>query len=343
MTSPAKLEGRYFAPGSSASIEAELSGTPGNLQITPADGSAVRQVSLVQVSDRLGSVPRKITFHDGSVFECDDNDAVDAFLDQGSSFFSRLTRAEGSVKFAVFAVVATVALLSGIYRYGLPAMASGAAAVTPPAVIQIIDAGALDTVDRVLFSPSRLEDKRQAELTAIFTQLVAISGETNPPLKLLYRDGGRIGANAIALPGGTIILTDQLVALAKNDDEIAGVLAHEIGHVELRHSLKQIYRVLGIGFMVSVIGGDSGQIVEDVIGQAVALESLSYTRKFESEADRHSVKVMVEGARDPFAFIDLLERIGGKSAKKKKTGWLSTHPGNTDRREDVAAFIKALQ
>ena len=60
-----------------------------------------------------------------------------------------------------------------------------------------------------------------------------------------------------ALPGGTVILTDQLVALAKNDDEIAGVLAHEIGHVKHRHSLKQLYRVLGIGFMISVIGGDS--------------------------------------------------------------------------------------
>ena len=172
-----------------------------------------------------------------------------------------------------------------------------------------------------------------------------LSGETSLPLKLLFRDGGRLGANAIALPGGTIILTDQLVALAEKDDEIAGVLAHEIGHVTGRHSLKQIYRVLGIGFMITIIGGDSGQIVEDVIAQAVAIESLSYSRNFEIDADRQSVAIMVEAGRDPMAFVDLLDRILGQSSKDAKdtdTGWLSTHPGNADRRKEVAAYLESL-
>ena len=240
-------------------------------------------------------------------------------------------------------------LLIGTFRYGLPAMANAAAAVTPKAVFSLIDAGALDTVDRVFFSESNLDQSRRQELTSIFEELIEVAGEESPPLNLLYRDGGRIGANAIALPGGTIILTDQLAALAEKDDEIAGVLAHEIGHVAERHSLRQIYRVLGVAFMVSVIGGDSGQIVEDVIAQAVAIESLSYSRKFESEADRYSVEVMLKAGRDPFAFVDLLDRVVGKhsgsasKAEGEDTGWFSTHPGNQDRRRDVAAYVDAIK
>ncbi len=349
MTRPASLEGRYFPRSSSGSVDAYLSGTPDSLEITLADDEAAQPVLFQSVTDRLGNVARKISFQDGSVFECSDNDAVDAFFDHGSSFFGRLTRAESSWKFVGFAAIATVAVLIGIYRYGLPAMASAAASVTPASISKLIDAGALDTVDRVLFSESSLEEDRKAELTTLFGKLVKTSGESSPPLRLLFRNGGRIGANAIALPGGTIILTDQLVALAEKDDEIAGVLAHEIGHVSGRHSLKQIYRVLGIGFMVTIIGGDSGQIVEDVIAQAVAIESLSYSRKFESEADRHSVSVMLEADRDPYAFVDLLDRVVGAATKDAKetatddTGWLSTHPGNADRRRDVAAHVEAIK
>ncbi len=339
---PDKLEGRYFAQGSSGSVSATLSRSPDGPMLLELEDGKSKRVTFVEASDRLGSVARKINFHDGSVFECADNDAVDLLFDTGNSFFGRLTRLEGSLKFVIIAAIASVVLLVGLYRYGLPLLATAAANVTPPAVITLIDNGALDTVDRVFFSESKLEAQRKQELSVIFDELVKISGQANPPLNLYFRDGGRIGANAIALPGGAIILTDQLVALAKSDDEVAGVLAHEIGHVEYRHSLKQIYRVLGVAFMLSVVGGDSGQIVEDIVAQAVAVDNLSYTREFESEADRHSVSMMIAADRDPVAFVDLLDRILGTVGENDKTGWLSTHPGNTDRREAVQAEVESI-
>ena len=164
----------------------------------------------------------------------------------------------------------------------------------------------------------------------------------DPPLRLLFRDGGKLGANAIALPGGTMVITDQLIGEAKSDDEIAGVLGHEIGHVELRHSLRQIYRVLGIGFMIAVIGGDSSQLVEDVIAQAAVLESLSYSRKFETESDFRSAQLMVALGRDPYAFVELLKRITKDKGKKSNTGWLSTHPGTFDRAATVKKYVNSI-
>jgi predicted Zn-dependent protease len=160
---------------------------------------------------------------------------------------------------------------------------------------------------------------------------------------LEFRDGGRLGANAIALPGGTIILTDQLVALAKSEDEIAGVLAHEIGHVTERHSLRQIYRALGIGFMAAVIIGDTSQLLDNVIAQAAVLDTLSYSRQFERDADAKSVELMTAAGRDPVAFISLLDRIFEKAGvDSDDAGWLSTHPGNENRREEVQKKIDAL-
>lgn len=344
MSKPTKLEGRYFPPNSSHSIEAYLSQTQHGLQIKLVNSSEPQQVSLAEMTDRLGSVARKLTFEDGSLFECNNNDDVDQFFDKGTSFFSRLVKAESSFKFVVFSVLAAFILLIGLYRYGLPAAANAAAFLTPSSASSIIDIGTLDVVDRVIFSDSELESARKTELTALFTELTESIGRDD--LRLLFRDGGRIGANAIALPGGTIILTDQLVELSKKDDEIRGVLAHEIGHVTARHSLKQIYRVLGVAFMISAIGGDSGQIVEDVIAQAVALENLSYSRQFETEADQNSVAMMLKAGRDPYAFIDLLDRIVpslNQKSSDKSTDWLATHPGNANRRNDVNAYLETLK
>ena len=342
MGSEPKLDGRYFSGDGSGSVPATLEIRAGKSMLK-AEGLEEQDVEIASVSDRLGGLSRKIALEGGALFECADNDAVDRLLGLETGFWSRLTRAESSLPIMAVAAVACIVLLFGIFRYGLPALASAAASVTPPAVIQAIDAGALRTVDRVLFSKSALEEADRARILLLFEELTILAGEERAPLRLEFRDGGRVGANAIALPGGTIIVTDELVGLAENDDEIAGVLAHEIGHVEHRHSLKQIYRVLGLGFMLSVVGGDSGQIVEDVIAQAALLENLSYSRAFEREADGYSVELMVAAGRDPAAFVDLLDRITGEGESDGKTGWLSTHPGSADRREAVEREIERLK
>ena len=341
------IEGRYFLPGSSRSQPARLWGVSGDLRLAVEGDEQVLHPVLEQVSDRLANVPRKLTFADGTVFEAPPEADVDSFLDTHRNFFSRLSRLEADWRIAAVAAVLTLALLLSIYRYGLPLAASAAAAVTPPAVSTAMERGTLQAVERVFFSPTKLDEEDQTRLQSLFDELTGLAAEKHgtggPTLRLLMRDGGPVGANALALPGGTIIVTDQLVKLAESDDEIAGVIAHEIGHVTGRHSLKQVYRILGVGFMIGVIGGDSSQIVDDFVTQASALQTLSYSRGFEAEADADSVALMVEAGRDPTAFVDLLDRIGKKAGRgSKKTGWLSTHPGTDDRREAVEKLAREL-
>ncbi len=337
------IEGRYFPPGSSQALPARLWSVSGELRLMLEGEAAPRHPRLVSVSDKLASIPRKFAFHDGGVFEAPGNTDVDGMMASHGSFFSRLSRIEAHKGFVAGAVVLTVVLLFGLYRWGLPALATGAAIATPSALLSTMDAGVLQTVDRAFFKPSALAESEHERIAAIFAELSEISGQKHPPLELLFRHGGRLGANAFALPGGTVVITDQLINKAENDDEIAGVLAHEIGHVQHRHSLKQIYRILGLTFMIGVIGGDSGQIVDDVIGQAAALQSLSYTREFEADADRRSVEIMTQAGRDPIAFVRLLERITKNTPSAKKTGWMSTHPGTEDRRKSVAEYAEKIR
>jgi Zn-dependent protease with chaperone function len=336
------IEGRYFEPMSAQSKPARLWGVAGDLRLEVEGDASPRRPTLASLSDRLGSVPRKFTFEDGGVFEAPADADVDGLMASHGSFFSVLSRLEANGKFIAVAVVATFVLLFGIYRYGLPLAASAAANATPTAIVDLMDAGTLQTVDQTFFSPSTLDADRKAQITAMFDELARISGQKDPDLELHFRDGGALEANAFALPGGTIVITDQLINLAENDDEIAGVLAHEIGHVQNRHGLQQIYRLLGITFMIGLIGGDSSQIVDDVIGQAAALQTFAYTREFETDADNRSVEIMVEAGRNPIAFVDLLDRITKDSPSAKKTGWMSTHPGTEDRRNAVTEKARAL-
>ena len=341
---PDHIKGRYFAPGGSKSVEAELrDGGDGLLVTTRPDGKEIKLV-FSEVGDRLANLPRKIYFTDGSVFETENNDAVDAAFGKSKHFASRLTRLEASWKIAVIAVVASAFLVFGIYRWGIPVMATLASWATPASVVSLIDDGALETVDDLFLEPSSMPQEDRTKYTAIFEELVLAAEESPEKFRLEFRDGGRIGANALALPGGTIILTDQLAALAENEDEVAGVLAHEIGHVTEQHSLRQIYRALGIGFMAAVIIGDTSQILDDVVAQAAVLDTLTYSREFETHADQESVKLMVATGRDPLAFISLIERIFEDAGiESKQSGWLSTHPGNEKRRRDAEAMVEQLR
>lgn len=341
MTQDRQIRGRHYPAGGSAAVAALLERKGDIFTVTNGDGETTK-VGVTGVSERIANLPRRINLADGSVFETADNAGVDKMFGT-SGFTGLLYRLEANWKVVAVLAVATIGLLWAAFTWGLPAAASFAARITPPVAMSAIDRGVMRSVDTSFFSPSTLDEGRQRELSRQFTDLVDLAGVEHPRPHLLFRDGGRLGANAFALPGGTVVLTDQLVGEAKNDDEIAGVLAHEIGHVVHRHSLKQIYRVLGVGFLIGVVSGDTSQLVEEVATQAALLQNFSYSREFEIESDRYSVELMVKAGRDPVAFVDLLDRITDNAPSARTTNWFSTHPGTEDRRDNVDALVEELR
>jgi Zn-dependent protease with chaperone function len=181
-------------------------------------------------------------------------------------------------------------------------------------------------------------DGHNFEYHADFDALAIAAGQPSGRLSLLFFDAPRIGPNAFALPGGTVIITDQLVKLSQSPDEVAGVLAHEIGHIEHRHSLRLIYQALGISFFISMVSGDPGSMIDSVIQQASALQTLSNSRDFEREADHDSVVLMQKIGRNSLAMLALLDRIVPKGSQGD-VSFLSTHPGLQERRREVEQFL----
>ncbi|MCG8612395.1 MAG: M48 family metallopeptidase, partial [Pseudomonadales bacterium] len=199
-------------------------------------------VQRISVTDRVGNTPRFVFFPDGASFETDDQQAADELAKsvrvanqaKPKRWFDA-HRLESSFKLAVLSLVISLAILYVMATYGVPAASRWAALQLPEQASHALGDGMMELLDDEYLGPTELSEARQASLTALFDQL--IPKPTEVEYKLHFRKGEWIGANALALPGGDIVITDELIKLAKSDDAIRGVLLHEIAHVKYRHSL----------------------------------------------------------------------------------------------------------
>lgn len=338
--------GRWHPPGSSRSEPAALL-AKGLTLVVMLDGHvgdpvSVNDLARAEISARVGRIPRRISFADGSLFETEDNDAVDLWLDRHgqAGFVHELERFHPRL----LGVVVAIFLLAGlIYRFAVPALVEVAVLVTPPAVTQWMASGTLLTLDKAIFSESKLPQPRQTEIRAAFDQVAAVSSRGRQGYNLNFRAGGVIGPNAFALPDGTLVITDELIELADGDlDMIIGVLAHEIGHVEREHSLRQLYRAAGMAGLIMLIAGDVGSAGEDILTNGAALMSLSHSRDAENEADRISVELMAKAGRDPRAIGRFFARLEEKVPAGGDTSFLSTHPGTAERRAAIDSYATKI-
>lgn len=333
--------GHWHPPRSSRTLAARLLSHGRTLSVrldgVAGDPVSVNDVDAVTISARVGRIPRRIGFVDGSLFETEDNDAVDAWLRARRLHRGGLVHELERFHPRLLGLVVAVFLLAGaIYRYALPVLVEVAVLVTPPAVADMMASGTLASLDRAVFSESGLPLPRQGEIEAKFEEIAALSDRGADGYALHFRKGGLIGPNAFALPDGTLVITDELVELAAGDTEmILGVLAHEIGHVERDHSLRQFYRAAGTAALIMLIAGDIGSAGEEILTDGAALLTLSYSRSAESEADRISVDLMAKAGHDPAAIGRFFEIIETKLGDRGDTTIFSTHPGTPDRRRQI--------
>lgn len=251
----------------------------------------------------------------------------------------------------LLAVLAAAALLLGaFYRWGTPWAAAQLTRHVPLAWEASLAERALRQLDQGELKPSNLPAQRQAELKSGFAALGAnispslqrYAGYT-PRLSLAFRSG--MGANAFALPGGTIVMTDGLVEAAASaglgDDALLGVLAHEIGHVMYRHTTRMVVEqgVLNVGLGLAL--GDVSTVVS--MGSSV-LTGLAYRRSHETEADCFAIALMREAHKPSIPMGALLLHISGEAQGGQPSGGgsgllelLSSHPDTRQRAQRLAA------
>ncbi len=332
-----ELSGRYFAPGASRYQPANArtaahAATTDVLAIFSEDGTelSAAPIGVVQVSSRLGNLPRRLTFPSGALFECDDNDAAERLLahfgegDRGGILY----RLERSWRLALGAVVFTAVSGVGFVYYGVPFTANFLAQRTPLSVDQFIGEETLQTLDAAFFEPSRLSEADQERAQNLFARIARQSARGEDSYRLLLRASPLIGPNALALPDGTIILTDELWELREHDDEIIGVFAHETAHVDRRHSLQSVYQAAIIPAAIALVTGDPTQFAQMATILPGILVQAAYTRGLEQEADDDAVILLNRMGIQPSHMADLLERLDRELCGGEECGpsWIGTHP-----------------
>lgn len=304
-------------------------------------GSA--RLSEVQVDPPLGRAPRKLTLPDGTVFETEDHDGIEALT--GQTRGSLLHHYEGFNARLIGVVAVCLAAAWVLWRYGLDIMASVAIAFTPPVVIEQIDVGSMQAMDFSMAEPSQLTQAQQTEVERIYRQMVrALPADTQEKhsFDLLFRDMPGMGPNAFALPGGTMVITDAFVERFPQPDVLAGVLGHEIGHVVEEHGLKRLYRSLSLYLLIAFLAGDTGPILEDVILEGNLLLSLSFSREQETAADKFGLALAKEAGFDPGGLKVFFRTMGDLYGDREPAQWMSTHPNSAERVKAIDAFIDEL-
>ena len=289
----------------------------------------------VSVSDRLADIPRYLYISGGDACELLDNDAVDSWLAQsnaqrGSRFLHRL---DTSVSAAMAAIAVIGLILVSFVLWGAPALAERAVEALPMEVDQTIGDESLAVLDNVAFSPSTVAESRQAEIRAAFDEMVS-DMETPMGGHLVFRRSEVLGANAFALAGNTVILTDELIELAEHDEEIIAVLAHEMGHIQHRHVMKHVARSAIVAVLVAAYIGDVTAITGVAATMPAVLDSMRHSRAFEREADRVARDYLDSVGIAPSRLGDLLARLMAQCPECEEIPhYLSTHPPLDERVE----------
>jgi TonB family protein len=322
-----------YANGETLRIEpVELRVEAGRLYLAGPGRSLDFSLADIRSSDRLGRVPRFLYLPNRGTVETGDHRAVDALVAlQDRGHLSRLIHwLEARARVAATAtVLLTLIALAAVY-FGLPALAERAAYAVPATVELQAGRAALATFNRYL-APSQLGVAERRRVQALLDRL-GRQQHVNRPLVIEFRSMGGKFPNAFALPGGIIVVSDELVKLAENDQELTAVLAHELGHVEHRHGLQSVLRNSAALLVVSTVTGDLSTVTSFAGAIPLTLLQRGYSREFEAEADDYAIHALRAAGIDPAFFASILGKLqAARPEGAQDFSYLSTHPSTADR------------
>lgn len=332
-----KVAGNWLDGVTSAMVPATLTVSEDGLaRVTLVDGGQVREETLesVTISPRLGQTPRYVYFSAGGKFETRDNDQIDQWVKQhkGRGWDTWVDKLESHWQAVAASLVVVIFMSWALVVYGVPAASNRIAHWIPDQVPEMIGAHVMELLDEDFFEPTTLSQDEQQRILDHFQP--ALDQHPDLPLRVLFRDGGSIGPNAFALPDGTMVFTDQIVALSRDDDELLSVLAHEIGHVAERHSMQGLVRSSLMGFIILAVTGDVSASSELLLGVPLLLMELSHSRKFESQADDFALDYMRRNQIEPSHFINIMSRMESSRYCLYHSGLINSDADNGDGAED---------
>ncbi len=332
------IAAEYF-DGASArahAVRAELSG--GLLQVR-GEGIAVSvPARQVKWPERTRHGPRVAHLPGGAALHCADRTAWDAWLRAAGRGDGLVVRAQQSWRATWVSVVLLTMVLAAGFVWGVPLAARAVVALLPQRVDAVVGRAALEVLAGHLLDPTQLPAPEQQRIVAAFERAVSAMPPGSAPAWRIEFRKSRIGPNAFALPGGTIVLTDELVRRVCGDERIlVGVLGHELGHVRHRHGMRALAQVSALGAAAGLVLGDFSSLLASV---PVWLGQAAYSRDAEREADAEAVRVLKAAGHSPEVMVTFFEAVrygedGKPQGETSRASWLgiaiASHPADEER------------
>lgn len=304
-----------------------------------------RQLPLAQVQwpERLRHGRRLMVLPGSGVLSFPDAEAFDAWADASGHRPGLIERWQLSWAPALVALALITALFAAGWRWGLPWASDRIVERIPLAAEQPVGEQFMAYVDKQMLQPSELSEAEQRAWRDRFGRMLAqarAAGMDVPEYWQLHfrRTTARLGPNAFAMLGGQMCVTDELLALLKDEpDAVLTILAHEAGHLQHRHALRNAVRT---GVVAAAAGLWLGDFSSFLNGLPILLASNGYRREFEHEADLFARDVARKGGVDPARIAVFFERIRekyGEQAESPLAISFSSHPADGER----IAFFKA--
>ena len=331
-----KIDGDFFNPGSSKAETASILINNKAVSVFKGDECLYHLLKVKSVQDN-----KSIFLENGSLFVTKEElNAIDlkSLIPKTELILKNLDKFRLK---SVVIILLTIIVLVISYRFLFISFSSTLVYFFPYKWEQKIGEATYRTLSSTILEKSEIKEKRITEIKDKSQKIFKHSGlYKNPEIK--FNKSNILGPNALALPGGPIIITDDLVELLKDDDLILSVIAHEIAHIKERHSLQQIVEIAGLSSIAWMIFGLDERILEEIVFIGINIWGLKKSRDLEKDADLMALKLLEKTGMSKKSFIQAIEKLSKYYCLKTKieksicmdeikSGWFSTHPTGAER------------
>lgn len=335
MTAAHFIPAHYFDGRSARLHHVMLSTGEGTIRLH-GDASRSYSTGAARLAEPFAHTPAVVYFDDGSHAEVPDA-AMHPQLATALGYRKPwVVRWQEHTAAAVIALVLMVGLIASAWHWGIPAAAERLSHQIPASADHALGRNALALMQQQgLLQPSRFSHERLQQLQAVFDRI----RPANPriPLRMLVQSAPQLGPNALAFPDGTIVVTDQMVQTVHpkgNDltadaaEALAGVLAHEVGHIEMRHSVRTLTRSSLTAALSATLFGDFSAVAA---GLPALLSNMEYSRDMETAADGYAMDTLLRHGISTLPLAVLFDHLDEKASKVPKfvrqaMTYASTHP-----------------
>jgi len=339
---PSEVAAVYFDGRSARAHPVRLHVDGDQLVIAGEDVHRSEPLASLRWPERTRHGSRLLHLDDGASLQCHDSLEWDTWsAATAGRRDSIVVRVQQRWKWVMVSLAALVGLIVLGYGHLLPLAARGVVALMPATADETLGEAALSSIDGSgLMKPTTLSADQQKAVRTAFSQAVArLPAGDVPDYRLEFRQS-TIGPNAFALPGGPIVLTDELYQRVGGDrDILVGVLGHELGHLRHRHGMRMLVQASVLSAAAGALYGDFSTLFAQI---PVLLGQASYSRAFEHEADVDSVRLMKADGISPAVMARFFVKVrvpapGEKAASAPPLPLphlpiaLASHPADQER------------